>query len=745
MSQKNNRLGRGLKALYGDLGSISDLYGKTKEPEQDASADASSVDYFQDDYDKLKDPENSAQETVENLADDGDGEFGDYEMDYDSDDGDGDFGDYGEDLNHDDDSKSIFSDVNEIGNEPEDVISFNNLEGDHQHDSFNTQSFGTDIPDSGNQDTQDDLEKSSDDQIEDVYATPIDNDQEGESPQTEQATPSMSDGFQELSQQKDDEHVTSEPIPDFPQNPEPTQTPQQPKSIEEIQKEIQQQQVETKQDIPEEQHSDPLTSLRDRVKKSLGSSPFMSSNNNTTQNPTEIPQENPVESQKIPEEIPQESVQSAPDPVTTEPDLAPTPAEEVSQPQEPEYSSIEEAVNSYPIDDEPTFEKETPLEEEREPSYSLQEIPIQEEEPFIPEQKIPKLKASKPKLTPSDAFSSIEDGEFDGMGDFENLSNIDSKVTNVPNIFREISVEVIRPNPDQPRKEFDEDELQNLSDSIQSYGIIQPITVIRRTDDDDIYYEIISGERRFRAAVMANLHVVPCIVTERDGDIFEVALLENIQRQDLSIVEEAIAYQKIIEETSMTQDDLAKKVGKSRSHVSNCIRILGLSIDTLDAIVRKSVSFGHAKLLLSTKSAEDEKFLVDKIINEGTSVKELGKAIKSRNVREFFEIKHRPPESPQHSSQIVKEAIKEKVKAKEDNFSYHSKDDDLDVLDIPQTPFESMYKDVAGVLASKFKSDKLEFNIRNDIGRDSGKLIISFQNDKVLEKIVKILLNGEGN
>ncbi len=177
----------------------------------------------------------------------------------------------------------------------------------------------------------------------------------------------------------------------------------------------------------------------------------------------------------------------------------------------------------------------------------------------------------------------------------------------------------IEPNPDQPRQDFDEEELQALADSIEIHGVIQPLTV-RQMDSG--YYQIIAGERRWRAARIAGLSEVPVIVMEADDKkVMELALIENLQRQDLNPVEEALGYQSLMEEYGLTQEDAAKRVGKSRPAVANALRLLSLSPEVLELLRKGDLTAGHARAILTLKSEKKQLEAAKKIIALGMSVR----------------------------------------------------------------------------------------------------------------------------
>ena len=185
---------------------------------------------------------------------------------------------------------------------------------------------------------------------------------------------------------------------------------------------------------------------------------------------------------------------------------------------------------------------------------------------------------------------------------------------------QEIELSKIKTNPNQPRKKFDPDSLMELRDSIIEQGLIQPILVEEIADHS---YIIIAGERRYRASKMAGLKTIPAIVrTFTDLQRMEVSLIENIQREDLNPVEEARAYSYLLTQSGISQDELAKKVGKGRSTITNSIRLLNLSQKMLDSLENGAFSSGHARALLSVENPADREILFSKIISDGLSVRQ---------------------------------------------------------------------------------------------------------------------------
>ncbi len=190
-----------------------------------------------------------------------------------------------------------------------------------------------------------------------------------------------------------------------------------------------------------------------------------------------------------------------------------------------------------------------------------------------------------------------------------------------------IPIEKVHPNPDQPRRHFDQDELQDLSDSIRSKGIIQPL-IVRERDKDAGTYEIVAGERRWRAAQLANLHEVPVVIrTYSDIEVLEIAILENIQRADLNPVEEALGYRQLMESFGHTQEAMATSLGKSRSHIANMLRLLNLPHDVQRLLQEQKISAGHARALVTADNASE---IAKKIVSKGLSVRAVENLLKAK-------------------------------------------------------------------------------------------------------------------
>lgn len=252
----------------------------------------------------------------------------------------------------------------------------------------------------------------------------------------------------------------------------------------------------------------------------------------------------------------------------------------------------------------------------------------------------------------------------------------------------EVPIEDIYPNPNQPRTHFDEKALAELSESIKALGIIQPITV--RKDGEK--FLIISGERRYRASKLAGLKSIPAYIRlVNDQELLEMALVENIQREDLDAIEVALTYQRLLEEIGLTQDALSTRVGKERSTITNSIRLLKLSPDVQQAIRSGEISAGHGRAIVSLEKTEDQQTLFEKIISEKLNVRQAEEwAKKLKNPKEIT-ISDKPKDLPNHLRKAEKSL--------------------MDTLEI-----------------------KVE--IKSSKKGDKGKIVLNFDNEEELEKIL---------
>ena len=223
-----------------------------------------------------------------------------------------------------------------------------------------------------------------------------------------------------------------------------------------------------------------------------------------------------------------------------------------------------------------------------------------------------------------------------------------------------LKISDLRSNPYQPRKVFDETALEELAKSIKEHGVFQPIIAKKSIKG----YEIIAGERRVKASKMAGLEEIPAIIRNfNDSEMMEIALLENLQRENLNAIEEANAYKKLLQSLSITQEELAKKLGKSRSHITNMIGLLTLPDDIQQEVSNKKISMGHARVLSKLNNEKQQRELAERIINEGLSVRKIEEITESDNQFERnHQIKKTKPESSEY--QYLQEELCEKLGTK---------------------------------------------------------------------------------
>ena len=215
-----------------------------------------------------------------------------------------------------------------------------------------------------------------------------------------------------------------------------------------------------------------------------------------------------------------------------------------------------------------------------------------------------------------------------------------------------LKITMVEPNRKQPRKNFDEDSLQELCDSIKQVGLIQPILVQDRKD----HYEIIAGERRWRAAKMAGLKEIPVIIRDySDQEIMEISLIENIQREDLNPIEEAQAYKRLLTEFHLKQDEVAERVSKSRAAVTNSIRLLKLTDKVQQMVIDDMITTGHARALLAVENPEEQYILAQKIFDEKLSVRDVEKLVKNL---------HKPEKSKKDGKDKTLQAIYQDIEDK---------------------------------------------------------------------------------
>lgn len=265
--------------------------------------------------------------------------------------------------------------------------------------------------------------------------------------------------------------------------------------------------------------------------------------------------------------------------------------------------------------------------------------------------------------------------------------------------MQELNLTDIRPNPFQPRTEFDEEALNELAASIKSIGIVQPITV-RAVEDGK--YEIIAGERRFRASKLAGLTTIPVYIRKTEDDsLLELALIENIQREDLNAIEVAISYQRLIDECQLTQDGLSERVGKKRATIANYLRLLRLPAQIQLAIRDKKISMGHARAIISIEDTDTQFMIFEQILKYDFSVRKVEEIVRELS-------------NPQPVEEPVPEKIIEKPKKTNEIGDYIELQKHL----------------------SRCFDTKVELK-RNENGK--GKIVIAFRSDAELEKIIELL------
>lgn len=263
-------------------------------------------------------------------------------------------------------------------------------------------------------------------------------------------------------------------------------------------------------------------------------------------------------------------------------------------------------------------------------------------------------------------------------------------------VYQEIDIKAVVPNPYQPREHFDEDTLASLSRSITEIGVIQPI-VVRELKDGQ--YELIAGERRWRAAKRADLAAIPAIIrTSDDLSSLETAVVENLHRQDLNALEEAAAYQQLVEEFNLTQDDVAQRVGKSRSAVANTLRLLHLPPTVQRLLIEGQLSAGHARALLATPDRSEQERLATLIVDEGLTVRQIEEVLRAED----------PAEAVGEDESPTKKAV-------------------------PKVPD-------AGVLElEELLAARLDTRVAVKLGKGPGKLVVDFADIDDLERIYRII------
>lgn len=246
----------------------------------------------------------------------------------------------------------------------------------------------------------------------------------------------------------------------------------------------------------------------------------------------------------------------------------------------------------------------------------------------------------------------------ENINTFEDIENdiVDNARAN--NTIVEINLDELRPNPYQPRKKFDEEALNELAASIKEHGVFQPI-IVKKTIKG---YDIVAGERRFRASKKAGLTKIPAIIEDfSDDEMMQISLLENLQREDLTAIEEAKAYKSIIDASNITQDELARRVGKSRSHITNMLGLLKLPANVQDLVLYNKLSMGHARVLSKLENIDKINELADLTMKQDLSVRELEEISSNSDIKKVSPVVRKPKDS---KYDILEKKLKEKLGTK---------------------------------------------------------------------------------
>lgn len=266
----------------------------------------------------------------------------------------------------------------------------------------------------------------------------------------------------------------------------------------------------------------------------------------------------------------------------------------------------------------------------------------------------------------------------------------------------EIDINEIEPNRNQPRKNFDEQALEELAESLKNYGVIQPV-ILKKVKD---YYEIIAGERRWRAAKIAGLKKLPAVIKDCDSEqAFEMALIENLQREDLNPMEEAESYRRLHQEFSLNQEQIAQKVGKSRSAITNAMRLLNLDARVQNFVSENKITSGHARALLAIEDIELQFELAEKIIEDGLSVRAI--------------------------EHLVKEEQERKKKTEEDK---KETKEDTEVNQARELAYKNIENELKSIFATKVKIQRK---------KNKGKIEIEYYSDDEFDRLVGLLKDIE--
>lgn len=298
------------------------------------------------------------------------------------------------------------------------------------------------------------------------------------------------------------------------------------------------------------------------------------------------------------------------------------------------------------------------------------------------------------------------------LSDFENVSSKDSE-----NIVQNIEISKILPNPLQPRKNFNIEEIEELAQSIKENGVLQPIIV---QNNEDGTYCIIAGERRFRASKIAELATIPCIIKNTDqNQSFIIAMIENIQRSNLNPIEESLGYKTLLEKFNLSHNDIAKIVGKSRSHISNMIGLLSIPSEVKEMISSGEISTGHAKVLKKIENHKELTAIAQKIKNEKLSVRDLEKTL-----HEALQEEQKSLQKNENTIKIIDFGTIDTQEQQDNAYLSHSVPKDiLDMEDAFNANFQQM------------------IHIQHDNIENSGKIVIHYTNVNELREVMSKLID----
>ena len=321
--------------------------------------------------------------------------------------------------------------------------------------------------------------------------------------------------------------------------------------------------------------------------------------------------------------------------------------------------------------------------------------------------------------------------------DDDELDNNESTFINDDSGFglKELLIENVIPNPNQPRKMFDDAKLRELSNSIKHSGLLQPIIVAKGQNENSGKYIIIAGERRYRATKLAGLEKIKAVIIDiAEKDILKNAIIENVQREDLNPVEEANGYKHIIEDFGYTHDQLAKEVGKSRSHITNLLRILNLPSEVLASIKNGNITLGHAKVLLGT---DDPSKYLDDIIAKQLSIRQLEKLIENGGKEEEDAEEDNSQDPANITFDMIKQMYSPLKKQNDEDDADADANDKSGITQLTKEERQSIDENLRAI--ENYLKQNSGFDVKLKLNQDgSGKLEVDYKNAEELLKLVKM-------